>query len=137
MPQANVETFRRIIDAANLPANEIESVLEPLVVPGLRMENVTSAITDNTYYGVAGCLAWRADLAEGFGPEMRFEVEEILAAGEDFVVGRQVLTGTGAKSGAPLHLRWATVMWFEDGRASRITGYTTRRQAFEALGLEG
>jgi hypothetical protein len=136
MSQENVELFLRIIDAANLPTDEIAGVLAPLLVPGLRMDNATTAVTDRTYYGVEGCLEWRADLAEGFAPGVRFEVEEILADAEDFVVGRQVLVGTGASSGAPLHLRWVTVMWFEDGRASRTVGYNTRREALEALGLE-
>jgi len=33
-------------------------------------------------------------------------------------------------------LRWITVMWFEDGRASRTVGYNTRREALEAVGLQ-
>jgi ketosteroid isomerase-like protein len=132
----NVELFRRIVDAANLPSDEIAGVLTPLLVPGIRMDNATTAVTDRTYYGVDGCVEWRADLAEGFAPGVRFEVEEIVAEGEDFVVGRQTVVGTGAGSGAPLQLRWITVMWFEDGRASRTVGYNTRRQALEALGLQ-
>jgi ketosteroid isomerase-like protein len=135
MSRENVETFRRIIDAANLPTEEIAGVLTPLLVPGLRMDNATTAVTDKTYYGVQGCLEWRADLADGFAPGVRHEVEEILADTDDFVVGRQVLTGIGASSGAPLRLRWVTVMWFEDGRASRTVGYNTRKEAFRALGL--
>jgi hypothetical protein len=133
--QENVELFRRIIDAANLPPGEVETVLTPLLVPGLRMENATTAVTDKTYYGVAGCLEWRADLAEGFAPGARHEVEEIIADTDDFVVGRQASIGTGARSGAPLHLRWITVMWFEDGRASRTVGYNTRKEALKAVGL--
>jgi hypothetical protein len=136
MSRENVELFRRIIDAANLPESEIEGVLEPLLVPDVRMENATTAVTDKTYFGLAGCLEWRADLAEGFAPGMRFETEEILAESEDFVIGRQALIGTGAISGAPLHLRWVTVMFFDAGRASRVVGYNTRRQALEAMGVE-
>jgi hypothetical protein len=132
----NVEVFRRIIDAANLPTEEIEGVLAPLLVPGLRMDNATTAVTDKTYYGLEGCLEWRADLAEGFAPGVRHEVEEILADTDDFVVGRQALIGTGANSGARLHLRWVTVMWFKDGKATRTVGYNTRREALQALGLE-
>jgi ketosteroid isomerase-like protein len=134
--QENVELFRRIIDAANLPTDEIEGVLAPLLVPGLRMDNATTAVTDKTYYGVEGCLQWRADLAEGFAPGVRHEVEGILAHGEEFVVGRHALIGTGARSGAPLQLRWITVMWFEDGKASRTVGYNTRKEALRAVGLE-
>ena len=136
MSQENVDLFRRIIDAANLPTGEIAGALAPLLVPGLRMDNASTAVTDKTYYGVEGCLEWRADLAEGFAPGMRFEVEEILADSQDFVVGRQALVGTGASSGAPLHLRWVTVMWFEGGRACRTVGYNTRKAALKAVGLE-
>jgi hypothetical protein len=131
-----VDIFRRVIDAANLPPNDIEGALTPLLVPGLRMENATTAVTDKTYFGVEGCLEWRADLAEGFGPEMRFEVEEILADSDHWVAGRQALIGTGASSGAPIHLRWITVMWFDGGRVSRVAGYNTRREALRAVGLE-
>jgi hypothetical protein len=133
----NVGLYRRAIDAANLPTDEIEDVLAPLVVPGVRMDNATTAVTDKTYYGVEGFLEWRADLAEGFAPGLRHEVEEILADTDEFVVGRQALIGTGANSGAPLHLRWVTVMWVKDGKVSRVIGYTTRREALKAVGLEG
>lgn len=136
MSEQHVELFRRIIDAANLPDDEIAGVLEALLVPGARMDNATTAVTDRTYYGVEGCLQWRADLAEGFAPDVRFEVEEIVAEGDGFIVGREALSGTGAASGAPLRLRWITVMWFEDGRMSRTVGYNTRREALRAVGLE-
>jgi ketosteroid isomerase-like protein len=137
MSQENVELFRRIIDAANLPTDEIGGVLAPLLVPGLRMDNAPTAVTDRTYYGVQGCLEWRADLAEAFAPGVRYEVEEIIADGDEFVVGRQALVGIGARSGAPLRLRWITVMWFEDGKASRTVGYNNRTEALKAVGLAG
>jgi ketosteroid isomerase-like protein len=136
MSRENVELFRRIIDAANLPTDQIEDVLTPLLVPDIRMDNATTAVTDKTYYGVQGCLQWRADLAEGFAPGVRYVVEEILADTDELVVGRQALIGTGAGSGAPLQLRWVTVMWFEDGRACRTVGYNTRKEALRAVGLE-
>lgn len=42
-----------------------------------------------------------------------------------------------AVSGAPLDLAWINVMWFRDGKMSRGAGYTSRRDALKAVGLEG
>ena len=133
MSQEAVELFRRLMETVNVP--EPEAVIAPLVAPNFRIENTATAVTDKTYHGVAGCLEWRNDLPEGFAEGVRFEVEAIITDGDDFVVGRVALVGTGARSGAPLHLRWVTVAWFQDGKATRIVGYANRHQALEAVGL--
>jgi ketosteroid isomerase-like protein len=133
MSQENVEIFRRIIEAANVA--DPEAILGPLLASSFRIENAPTAVTDNTYHGVQGTVAWRNDLAEGFTQGARFEVEAVLADTEDSVVARLALVGTGAHSGAPLHLRWMAVMWFHDGKATRGVGYASRHEALEAVGL--
>jgi hypothetical protein len=52
-------------------------------------------------------------------------------------VGSLAFAGTGARSGASLQLRWVAAMWFRDGKATRCTGYGTRREALAAVDLAG
>ena len=66
----------------------------------------------------------------------RFESEKIIADGDDFVVGRVALTGSGSASGAPLHLRFISVVWLDAGRVVRTQGYASRPEALKAVGLE-
>lgn len=133
MSQENAELFRRIFESANLA--EMETILPPLLARDFRIDNTPTAITDKTYQGVAGCLEWREDMSDGFADGARYGVEAILADPDDFVVGRVAIVGTGARSGAPLHLRWTAVMWFRDGKATHAAGYANRRQALESVGL--
>jgi len=51
------------------------------------------------------------------------------------VVAAFSVIGRGARSGQPLEFRWAGVTWFRDGKAIRAVGYTSRREALEAVGL--
>ena len=138
MSQENVELFRRltaVAEVANVP-EEAESLLTPLLAPEYRVEAVVTAVTDKTYYGTAGCVEWFNDLSDAFAEGVRYEVEAIIAHGDDFVVGRVAFVGTGARSGAPLRLRWITVTWFHDGKATRSAGYANRHDALKAVGLE-
>jgi ketosteroid isomerase-like protein len=41
------------------------------------------------------------------------------------------------RSGLPVTLRLVSVTWFEDGKMTRVRGYLHRREALEAVGLEG
>jgi ketosteroid isomerase-like protein len=133
--QQNVDLFCRITEAANIP-EEAESLLAPLLAPEYRIENIVTAVTDKTYYGTAGSLEWFDDLSEAFAAGARYELEKIIAEGDDFVVGRVAFVGTGARSGAPLRLRWIAVIWFHDGKATRSAGYANRHEALKAVGLE-
>jgi SnoaL-like domain len=105
------------------------------LAPGFRIENASTALFDKTYYGVDGIREWIADIFEGLDANSRFETEEIIADGEDFVVARVRLVGHGANSGAPVTLRWMTVVWYEGAKMTRGVGYVHRREALEAAGL--
>ena len=86
--------------------------------------------------GVAGVREWIRDAFDVLAEGTRFMVEEIIADGDEFVIGRVALVGSGALSGAPVHLRWISVGWFSDGKATCCVGYASRREAFKAVGLE-
>jgi len=135
MSQENIDIHERGIAAINArePSDEL---FEELCAPGFRMENASTAVSDKTYYGAEGLREWMSDFFDAFQDGARYETEEILEDGEDFVVARMRLVGHGARSGAPLVLRWVNVTWFQDGKMTRGAGYLRRREALEAVGLE-
>jgi ketosteroid isomerase-like protein len=136
MSRENIELHERGIEALNARVLSDELAAETLA-PGFRIENAATAITDKTYYGPEGVREWVRDIFEGFDEDARYELEEILADGDDFVVARVRLVGHGARSGAPVELRWVAATWYEDGKATRSAGYLRRSEALEAVGLSG
>jgi hypothetical protein len=136
MSQEIIELFERGNAALNAREFSDELAAE-LLAPGYRIENTSTALFDKIYYGVDGVREWVADIFEGLDADSRFETEEIIADGDDFVVARVRLIGHGANSGAPVTLRWMTVAWYEGGKTTGGVGYVHRREALEAVGLEG
>jgi ketosteroid isomerase-like protein len=134
MSQENIDLHERAIEAVNARVLSDELAAETLA-PGFRIENAATAVTDKTYVGAEGVREWVRDIFEGLDEDARYETEEILADSEDFVVARVRLVGRGARSGAPVELRWVAVTWYEGGRATRTVGYLRRREALEAVGL--
>jgi ketosteroid isomerase-like protein len=134
MSQENVERARRGVAVMNAPELPDE-LAEELLAPDYRIENVSTAVTDRTYYGANGVREWRADFFEALDENARYETEKVLAHGEDFVVARVRIVGHGARSGAPVELRWVSVTWFRDGKMTRTVGYARRREALQAVGL--
>jgi hypothetical protein len=47
------------------------------------------------------------------------------------------IVGRGARSGAPLTLRWVNVNWFHGDKLTRAVGYLSRREALRSVGLAG
>jgi ketosteroid isomerase-like protein len=128
---------QRCLDLHHLGVAAINAreIPEELLAPGFRLENTSTAVTDRTYYGAEGVLEWINDFFDAFEEGAQYETEEILADGEDFVVAVVRIVGRGARSGAPLVLRWVNVSWFAGGRGTRSVGYLSRREALEAVGL--
>jgi ketosteroid isomerase-like protein len=131
MSELNIELHRRGAEAAN--AREVP---EEILASDFRLENRVTAVTDNTYHGASGWREWMSDLFDVFAEGARYGIEEVLAAGEDFVVATFCIDGRGARSGMPLAFRWASVTWFRDGKATRAVGYATRAEALAAVGLD-
>ena len=97
MSQRNIDLHRRLAAAIN--AREVP---EELLAPGFRMENHVTAAVGEMYYGAAGWREWMSDLFEVLGEEARYETEEIIADGDDFVVTTLRIFGRSAHSGMPL-----------------------------------
>ena len=130
MSQENVELARRF--EAALDAREVP---EDVMAPGFSIVNASTAVTERTYHEAPGVIEWMKDMFEAFDAQARFELEQIVADGDDFVVAVCRMAGSGATSGAPLVLRWAAVFWCLDGKLVRVVGYLRRRDALEAVGL--
>jgi ketosteroid isomerase-like protein len=131
MSQENVELLRRLADA--LTAGE---PIPEFVAADHRSENVNTAIADGTYTGPDGLREWRKDMFSGFGEDVRFQVDEVIAESDDYVVAVVSLRGRGAASGARLDLRWTNASWFRDGMMVRSVGFERRGEALKAVGLE-
>jgi ketosteroid isomerase-like protein len=132
-----VENRQRNIDAHHLVVEAVRAreVPEGLLAPGFSMENRLSAVTDYSYHGAVGFADWMSDLFEVFAEGARYEVEEILAAGEGYVAAMFCVTGRGARSQLPLEFRWAGVTWFRGGRATKAVGFASREEALDAVDL--
>jgi ketosteroid isomerase-like protein len=135
MSRENIDLHERFVAALN--TREIsDEIAEELIAPDCRVVNISTLVTDNTYSGVAGVRRWLGDTFDGLDEGTRYEVEEIVADGDDFVVARMCLVGHGARSGAPVLLRWVDVIRFQRGKISWAGGYARRREALKAVGLE-
>jgi ketosteroid isomerase-like protein len=136
MSRQNVTLYERFIAA--LDTREMsDEVAGEILAPDFRLDNLDTAITDKTYHGASGVREWITDTFDGLDPDARFQIDEILADGDDFVVGRVRVVGQGARSGIPMDVRWVAVLWFRDGKATRGQGYLRRREALKAVGLAG
>jgi ketosteroid isomerase-like protein len=129
--QENVELVYRYVAALN--AREVP---DGLLTPDFVMVNAETAVTDKTYTGVAGSIEWTQDILEAFDNTARIEIEQVVADADEFVVTLNRIAGVGARSGAPLTFRWASVSWVRDGKVARVVGYLRRREALKAVGLE-
>lgn len=129
LAERNVALHQRSADAANAREVPLE-----LLAPEFRLENRLTAITDRTYLGPEGWREWTSDLFEMFADGARYEIEEVIASGKDFVAAMLCVSGDGARSGLPIAFRWAGVTWFRGEKAVRAIGYATREEALHAVG---
>jgi predicted ester cyclase len=74
-------------------------------------------------------------------PDVRLEVEQILASG-DFVIVRSAIMGTHkgsfagiAATNKPVNFRSCNVVELRDGKAIRMTGYADSATLFQQLGV--
>ena len=80
----------------------------------------------------------RRFLESWLGSWDRFEsgVDSIVDAGNDQVVVFAWQRGYGLGSSAPVEMSWAQVLTLRDGLAVQIDGYSDRRHALVAAGLD-
>lgn len=132
----NLEIHARGVQAVN--ARELsDELFEQLCTPDFHLQNTSTAVTDKTYRGAAGVREWIDDFFDAFDRDARHQIEEVIAATDDLVVAVVSIAGVGARSGAPLVLRWVNVTRFEGDRMASATGYLSRHEALAAAGLHG
>lgn len=130
MDENIIEVHEAVVEAINFRV-----VPEQFLAAGFAMENHVSTMTDYEYRGASGWRDWMNDVFELFAEGARYEVEELVAVGEDFVVALFCLGGRGAQSGLPLEFRWVGLSWFRNGKLLRAVAYANRRDALEAAGV--
>jgi ketosteroid isomerase-like protein len=137
MSQENVEVVRRLFevfrkgmergdlgawfDSEDL-ADDFEWITPP-GVPGL-----------GTYRGREGFLEFMRIWTEDF-EDWSVELERLIDAGDDRVVGLFHQRGIGKGSGVPVELHQALVYELERGRVIRMRNYIDPAEALEAAGL--
>jgi hypothetical protein len=126
--QRNLELQGRAVAALN--AREVPA---DLLAPGFAMRSCASAVADYTYRGASGWRDWMNDTLEEFSEGAQMRIEQIVAATDEFVVASFCIDGASARLRTPLSFRWTGVTWFHNGRATRAAGYSTRREALEAV----
>jgi len=125
----HLEVVRRLAEAINTG-----DVPPEILTDDFELKNATTAVTDATYHGYEGALQWRQDFFDVVD-DAHYEITEVLAAQDDYVVIANHLAGRGSSSGVPVDLRWASVFWFREGKIARCAGFNSRRDALEAVGL--
>src|SRR4051794_10938282 len=98
------------------------------------IEWITPGVGLGTYRGRAAFIEFMASWTEDF-EAWSFELERLIAAGDDRVVGLFLQTATGRASGVPVELHQGLLYELEGGQIVRIRNYLDRAKALEAAGL--
>jgi hypothetical protein len=131
MSQENVDLVHRYGLALNA-----RRVSDGLLAPGFVMVNAESAVTDGTFHGAPGVVAWTRDILDLVEEETPFFIERIAAHHDDFVVATVGIKGTTSGARMPVAFRWAAVFWCSDNLLTRVVGYLQLSDALKAVGLE-
>jgi uncharacterized protein len=132
MSTENVELVRTAMESFNLDGvdaitDQISPDFETTTPPSLSVE-------PDTYRGPQGVRRW-FDAWEGTMDEVRFDVDELVDAG-DRVVAVSRMVARSHTTGLELEQAVALVWTLRDGRAVRLDPYATREEAVRAVGLE-
>jgi ketosteroid isomerase-like protein len=131
MSKENVELARRIFAALNRGDREKAiGFAHPEVV----LDATRNVFNPKTYVGKDGLRQWLAD-TDDVWEGMHTEQNDFIDAGDRVVViGRPV--GKGKGNGVEVGSPNGTILTIRDGLLIRSeTGYTSRREALEAVGL--
>ena len=138
MSEENVEIVRRVVEVNRQEmergevgtwsdSEDLAEDFEWITPPGLGL---------GTYRGREGFTEFMRTWTEHF-EDLSVELERLIDAGDDRVVGLFRQTATGKGSGVPVELQMAVIYELEDGRVVRMRNYTDQAAALEAAGLSG
>jgi ketosteroid isomerase-like protein len=123
----NVEVVRRWFEGLQRGEQRLD-----LIAPDARMENIAEFPIKGPYLGKEGFVEWYEDLSDVI-EDLTIELLEAEAIDEERVLTMQRMTGTFKSTGIPVDEKWIGVGRLENGLLKRVAGYTSRRQALEAV----
>jgi ketosteroid isomerase-like protein len=92
-------------------------------------------LNTGTFEGKEAVGEWYGDWFRAFGPDYRFQIEELSDLGGGVVYMFATYRGTGRASGAEVRDKRAYLYRVEGGRITRIQFFMTREEALEAASL--
>jgi len=132
MSEENVEIVRRFCAASGLTS--LESQMARLH-PDIEWVPVQSDPEYSVHSGHDDVRAWLTSWAEAF-PDLRWELDRILDAGNDLVVAFVRLAGRSDATGMDLETpSYAVVFTLRGEKITRIHEYVDSQEALEAAGL--
>jgi ketosteroid isomerase-like protein len=131
MSRENVEVVRRFYDAYN---ERDLAALSSLVADEFQFQSVFVGVEGRVYEGPNGFPGYFADLSEAW-EYFWLELEDVLDAGSDRVVGLMQVHGRGKSSGVEINPRIAAVFRLRDGKLAGLQTFMDRIEALEAAGL--
>jgi ketosteroid isomerase-like protein len=132
MSQENVEVVRRFCERDD--QTSLDSVIASLH-PDIEWVPVQSDPEYSVHRGHDEVRAWLTSWTEAF-PDLRWEVDRIVDAGNDLVVAFVRLAGRGDATGIDLETAsYAVVFMLRGEKIARIHEYPDSDEALEAAGL--
>jgi ketosteroid isomerase-like protein len=132
MSQENVELVRTAMESFNLEG--VDAIAEQIDPDFETTTPASLSVEPDTYRGPEGVRRW-FDAWEGTMDEVRFDVDELVDAG-DRVVAVSRMVARSHTTGLELEQAVVRVWTLRDGRAVRLDPYATRAEALRAAGLE-
>jgi ketosteroid isomerase-like protein len=115
-----------------------EEFMLALVDPQIEIHGEAGLINSGTYSGLEGFRHWTSGWEEAW-EGTRYEIAQLTEIGEEFVVGKVRVTGTGKGSGVPMKEVFGWLWEFRNGKAIRFHTYveheTALRRAQQLAGL--
>jgi ketosteroid isomerase-like protein len=124
------ELVRKLVEAWN--RLDTEAFVE-ICDPGVEFVSILSRVEGRAYHGHEGVRQYFADI-RSLGRN-HIELEALLDAGDDVVVAREHVTGSGRISGASLDIRTGNVFRFDNGRLVRLDAFLPPELALKDAGL--
>ena len=131
MSHRNVELHGRLFAAYN--AGDFDALIA-LCDPRIELHSVITVPGGTIYRGLDGVRDWYRDLADGWGDELRVEVETYFDLGDQTMTFHR-LHAKGRRSGADVAMPVAAVMRWRNDLCTYFKTYTSREDALSDLGV--
>ena len=137
MSQENVEIVRHLLEAFEVGAERGDFGVmwdTGAVAADAEWVALPEMMERRSYIGREGFVEFMGRWTEDF-EEYSNEMERLMDAGDDRVVGLFTQSGTGKGSGAPVVQGYAVIYDLQGGQVVRARAYLDRAEALEAGGL--